>query len=160
MRLKDLPALNEFMQDASLNELDTTRNEIRDEARENILKIQQENRRNFNSKRKPSPIYKVDDLVAIKRTQFGSRLKLKAKYLGPYKDLRKLNHDRYEVVTLGKHEGPGCTSTVAEFMKPWRPSFGTNAKSGRPDVGTDNTDLTKHGNTTPDRKATRTGRSY
>lgn len=28
-------------------------------------------------------------------------------------------NDRYEVKKIGQSEGPNCTTTVADFMKPW-----------------------------------------
>jgi len=47
------------------------------------------------------------------------------------------------VEKVGDHEGPGKTSTVAEYMKKWipqsdsaeEPSFEPNDDSGRPSVG-------------------------
>ncbi|KAH8248095.1 hypothetical protein KR032_000727, partial [Drosophila birchii] len=70
-------------------------------------------------------------LVAIKRTQYGTGLKLKGKYLGPYKVVKINNHGRYEVERVGHGEGPYRTKAVAEYMKP----FGPNQASGRPNVG-------------------------
>lgn len=46
------------------------------------------------------------DLVFIKRTQFGLKLKLKQKYLGPYKVNRVKRNDRYKVVHMNDCEGP------------------------------------------------------
>ncbi|KAH8279239.1 hypothetical protein KR026_004571, partial [Drosophila bipectinata] len=68
-------------------------------------------------------------LVAIKRTQFGAGLKLKKKYLGPYTVTRKLRHGRYLVEKVGDDEGPNKTNTVAEYMKLWSSSFGSNELS-------------------------------
>ncbi|KAH8325497.1 hypothetical protein KR074_001412, partial [Drosophila pseudoananassae] len=68
-------------------------------------------------------------LVAIKRTQFGTGLKLKRKYLGPYTVTRKLRHVRYLVEKVGDDEGPNKTNTVAEYMKLWSSSFGSNELS-------------------------------
>ncbi|KAH8315831.1 hypothetical protein KR067_009837, partial [Drosophila pandora] len=70
-------------------------------------------------------------LVVIKGTQYGVGLKLKRKYLGPYKIVKVNNHGRYEVERVGDTEGPLKTSTVAEYMN----EFGTNPVSGRPNVG-------------------------
>jgi len=42
------------------------------EAKKNIAKIQDENRKSFNKSRKPESEYKLGDLVAIKKTQFGA----------------------------------------------------------------------------------------
>ncbi|KAM8718661.1 hypothetical protein ACLKA7_001382 [Drosophila subpalustris] len=62
-------------------------------------------------------------------------LKLKGKYLGPYKVLEVKNHGRYEVEKVGIGEGPCKTTTVSEYMKLWD-SFGSNDLPGRPNVGT------------------------
>ncbi|GFW30397.1 hypothetical protein TNCV_453351 [Trichonephila clavipes] len=39
----------------------------------------------YNRRRKKASLYKEGDLVAIQRTQFGAGLKLRPKFLGPYK---------------------------------------------------------------------------
>ena len=49
--------------------------EIKKEARKNIMKVQKENKRQFNRFWKKPKKYEEGDLVAIKRTQFGSGLK-------------------------------------------------------------------------------------
>lgn len=58
------------------------REELRLMAKEQIAKVQEENARNYNKKRKESTKYKEGDRVAIKRTQFGSGLKLKENFFG------------------------------------------------------------------------------
>ncbi|GBP13169.1 hypothetical protein EVAR_91280_1 [Eumeta japonica] len=80
-----------------------------------------------------------DDIrgMAIKRTQYGVGLKLKDKYLGPYRVVRKLRHDRYEVEKVGEGEGPRHTSTVSEYMKWWSSVFEPNTGSGGPNVGSE-----------------------
>lgn len=72
-------------------------------ARLNIEKIQKENKNNFSAKRKDKRKYSVDELVAIERTQLGTGLKLRPKYLGPYKSLRAMSRGRYEVEKVGDH---------------------------------------------------------
>jgi len=69
--------------------------------------------------------------VAIKRTQYGTGLKLKGKYLGPYKVVKVGNHGRYEVERVGEGDGPYKTSKVGEYMK----AFGTNPALVGPIVG-------------------------
>ncbi|GFT89663.1 putative blastopia polyprotein [Trichonephila clavipes] len=59
------------------------------------------------------------ELVAIKRTQFGTGLKLRPKFYGPYRIKTVKPHDRYEVEKVGQHEGPHLTSTAVDFMKRW-----------------------------------------
>ncbi|GFX74960.1 uncharacterized protein TNCV_1845321 [Trichonephila clavipes] len=51
----------------------------------NIETLQSENRKAYNRRRKKVSLYKEGDLVAIQRTQFGAGLKLRPKFLGPYK---------------------------------------------------------------------------
>lgn len=47
---------------------DQQRNEDREKAKQQILKVQEENQKQFNKKRKTATSYMVNDLVAIKRT--------------------------------------------------------------------------------------------
>ncbi|KAH8349456.1 hypothetical protein KR084_005142, partial [Drosophila pseudotakahashii] len=74
-------------------------------------------------------------MVAIKRTQYGVGLKLKGKFLGPYKVVAVKDHGRYEVERIGDSEGPFKTSTVSEYMKSWSGPFEANEQSGGPIVG-------------------------
>ncbi|CAH2108527.1 unnamed protein product [Euphydryas editha] len=84
------------------------------------MKIQDENRRNYDKKRKESSKYKCGDKVAIKRTQFGTGLKLKPKYLGPYKVVKVKRNDRYDVEKIySSDDGPVRTSSSADYMKRW-----------------------------------------
>ncbi|XP_046868891.1 uncharacterized protein LOC124461407 [Drosophila willistoni] len=112
------------------------RSELRAKAKAHISKIQDENKKYYNLRRKQARSYSVDDLVAIKRTQFGSGLKLKPKYFGPYQVKKVKHNNAYDVEKVGKCEGPKVTSTCAEYMKPWSPNrddeeddpaFGSNA---------------------------------
>jgi hypothetical protein len=67
-----------------ISEFQEDSDEIRDHAKDNIEKIQEENRHGFNRKRKKASTYRENDLVAIKCTQQRPGLKLANKYLGPY----------------------------------------------------------------------------
>ena len=69
----------------AISELDDEGNEIRTIVNENIAQLQAENCKTFNKKRVQTPVYKLNELVAIKRTHFGIVIKLKPKYFGPYK---------------------------------------------------------------------------
>jgi hypothetical protein len=95
---------------------------IRAEARKNIEKIQEENKKQYDKNIKKEINYTIGELVAIRRTQFGTGLKLKPKYLGPYKIIKKLGNGRYEVQKIGEQEGPKLTTTNVEFMKKWNDS--------------------------------------
>ncbi|GFS81701.1 pro-Pol polyprotein [Trichonephila clavipes] len=79
--------------------------------------MQEENCRNFNKKRKKVYQYEIGDIVAIQRTQFGTGLKLRPKFFGPYEVVKVKPKDRYDVRKIGLHEGPNTTSTAADHMK-------------------------------------------
>lgn len=111
--LKLLELLNEETQE----KFALQREEIRNEAKTQILSMQHQNQQQYNKKAKKAPVYFVGDLVFIKRTQFGSGLKLKGHFLGPYKVTNILPFDRYEVEKVGQTWGPVQTSTSADFMK-------------------------------------------
>ncbi|XP_076386026.1 uncharacterized protein LOC143264124 isoform X2 [Megachile rotundata] len=119
MRIKDNPEVREIINDEWNKMFQEKRDEFRQHAKSNILKLQQENRRNFNRHRKKAHQYQEGDLVAIKRTQSGPGLKFAHKYLGPYRIIRALRNDRYVIEKIGEHEGPKQTSTAAENMKSW-----------------------------------------
>ena len=74
LKLKEI--IGEEMQD----NFEESRDELRRRARTQILKVQDENRRTYNMRRRKAKCYKLGDLVAIKRTQFGPGLKLKPSY--------------------------------------------------------------------------------
>ncbi|KAJ0180807.1 hypothetical protein K1T71_004211 [Dendrolimus kikuchii] len=70
--------------------------------------------------RKAGDIYQIGDIVAIKRTQFGTCLKLKPKYLGPYRVMKVKRNDRYDVEKADPcSDGPNRTSTAVDYMKRW-----------------------------------------
>ncbi|GFX29131.1 hypothetical protein TNCV_3216661 [Trichonephila clavipes] len=111
--------IRNLLEEESQEQLFQHRDNLRREAKQNILKIQEENRRTYNRKRKEAHLYKKGDLVAIMRTQFGNKLKLRIKYFGPYQVTKVKPHDRYDVAKIGDHEGPNVTSASADQMKPW-----------------------------------------
>lgn len=100
------------------------RDGLREVAKRNILKIQQENERYYNKHRKKAPLYREGDLIAIRRTQFAPGSKIKRKYLGPYRVTIAKGNDRYEVARIGKGEGPAITTTAADYMKLSKISIG------------------------------------
>ncbi|GFU75280.1 transposon Tf2-9 polyprotein [Trichonephila clavipes] len=112
--------IRNLFEEESQEQLFQHRDNLRREAKQNILKIQEENRRTYSRKRKEAHQCKKSDLVAaIMRTQFGNKFKLRIEYFGPYQVTKGKLHDRYEVVKIGDHEGPNVTSTLADQMKPW-----------------------------------------
>lgn len=119
MRCKEDLRLKEILDLAWQEHFNDERNTLRIKAKEQILKTQQENRKPFNRYRKAPRNYKIGKLVAIKGTQMCPGRKLRAKYLGPYTIVKVKCNDTYDVKRANSGEGPGITSTCAEFMKPW-----------------------------------------
>lgn len=119
MRNKEDILIKELLEDATIKKFNESREELREESKRQILKVQEENRRAYNLRRRNPKSYKVGDLVAIKRTQFGSGIKIHKKYLGPYEIVKVSANERYDVMKVGCHEGPIRTTSCAEFMKPW-----------------------------------------
>ncbi|GFW86231.1 hypothetical protein TNCV_4779431 [Trichonephila clavipes] len=95
MRNKEDLYLRNLLMEEMVEELQEQRNQLRQDAKRNIQKIQAENKRTYDRKRKKAPRYQKGDLVAIQRTQFGSGLKLRPKFLGPYKVIEVKPRDRY-----------------------------------------------------------------
>ncbi|GFW63618.1 transposon Tf2-6 polyprotein [Trichonephila clavipes] len=64
------------------------RESMRQDAKRNILKIQAENKKTYNKKRKKAPEYQAGDLVAVQHTQFGGGLNLDPNFLDHIKLLK------------------------------------------------------------------------
>ncbi|GFX23414.1 transposon Tf2-6 polyprotein [Trichonephila clavipes] len=109
----------ELLNDEITAQFQEQRDALRQNAKKEIYKVQDENRRTYNLRRRQAHKYQLHDLVAIKRTQFGPGLKLKQKYLGPYKVTKVKLNDTYDVEKCDFVDGPSKTSTCAEFMKLW-----------------------------------------
>ncbi|GFW65186.1 retrovirus-related Pol polyprotein from transposon 17.6 [Trichonephila clavipes] len=120
MRNKEDLYLRNLLMEEMVEELQEQRNQLRQDAKRNIQKIQAENKRTYDRKRKRAPRYQKGDLVAIQRTQFGSGLKLRPKFLGPYKVIEVKPRDRYNLERVGNHEGPKLTSST-DLMKFYSP---------------------------------------
>lgn len=111
--------LKTMIEEEMVRHFNEKREDSRKNAKEQIAKIQKENQKTFNKKRKPPHKYQVNDKVAIKNTQVIPGSKLKSKYFGPYRITRVKPHDTYDVQKEGIHEGPVKTKTCAEYLKPW-----------------------------------------
>lgn len=118
-RLRDNLEIRELLKKEYIEAYEDKREQLREQAKENIAKIQRENKRTFNKNRTFATKYRENELVAIKRTQQGPGLKFANKYLGPYRIIQVLRNNRYIVQREGEHEGPFKTSTAADYMKPW-----------------------------------------
>ncbi|GFW66676.1 transposon Tf2-9 polyprotein [Trichonephila clavipes] len=121
MRNREDLYLRNLLMEEMVEELQEQRNQLRQDAKRNIQKIQAENKRTYDRKRKRAPRYQKGDLVAFQRTQFGSGLKLRPKFLGPYKVIEVKPRDRYNLERVGNHEGPKLTSSSADLMKFYSP---------------------------------------
>ncbi|KAG5327836.1 TF211 protein, partial [Pseudoatta argentina] len=106
-------------EDETILLLQEKRETLREQAKIAIEKVQKENQRVYNRKRKRPNIYSIADLVAIKRTQITPGSKLYPKYLGPYQIIHVLRGDRYVVSKVGEHEGPRSTTTSSDNIKRW-----------------------------------------
>lgn len=119
MKNKEDVLIQELINQEIVTEFCENRECIRQESKQQILKVQEENKHRYNLRRKKAKNYKEGDLVAIKRTQFGPGLKVSQKYLGPYEVVKAKGNERYDVVKVGHHDGPMRTSTCSEYLKPW-----------------------------------------
>ncbi|GFV88561.1 hypothetical protein TNCV_1243711 [Trichonephila clavipes] len=117
MRNKEDILIKDLLLEEMAKELLEQREFLRNDAKKNIETLQSENRKTYNRRRKKASLYKEGDLVAIQRTQFGAGLKLRPKFLGPYKVTKVNSKDRNEVEKVGKHDGPNSTTTSADLMK-------------------------------------------
>ncbi|GFU21813.1 retrovirus-related Pol polyprotein from transposon 17.6 [Trichonephila clavipes] len=117
MRNKEDILIKDLLLEEMAKELLEQREFLRNDAKKNIETLQFENRKTYNRRRKKASLYKEGDLVAIQRTQSGAGLKLRPKFLGPYKVTKVNSKDRYEVEKVGQHDGPNSTTTSADLMK-------------------------------------------
>lgn len=119
IRTKDDIKLREMIEQEIIDIFYEEREKLRNIAKEQILKIQATNKKEFDAKRKEGKQYQIGDQVAIKRTQFGTGLKLRPKNLGPYQITKCKGNERYDVQKIGIHEGPHKSSSNTENMIPW-----------------------------------------
>jgi hypothetical protein len=96
MRLKEKQELTQLIDEELLDIFEKDRAAMKMEAKKNIATIQEENKRTFNKRCKTVTKYGIDDLLEIKRTQFGMGTKLLPKFFGPYEIMSVKSKDRYE----------------------------------------------------------------
>ena len=84
MKQRDDITLLQLIRKEAIAQFAEDRVELSKTTKENLLKVQEENRRNYNRSCKKANVYAEGELVAIKRTQFGTGLKIHKKFLGPY----------------------------------------------------------------------------
>lgn len=119
MKTKQNQQIFQLLNAENLENFEAERLKIREDAKAQIAKIQEENRKQHNKKTKSPHAYVLGDLVLIKRTQFGTAMKLKPHFLGPYRITKVKRNDRYDVEKVTTGEGPMKTSTSADNMKPY-----------------------------------------
>lgn len=117
MRTEDDFGLKTAIEEAFITDFEEERERMGQEAVQQIRKVQEENQREYNRKHKAAYQYKINDWVAIKRTQFGVGLKIAPKLFGPYRVTKVKRNDRYDVEKVGQHEGPNKTNSSADCMK-------------------------------------------
>ncbi|GFX72085.1 transposon Tf2-11 polyprotein [Trichonephila clavipes] len=117
MRNKEDILIKDLLLEEMAKELLEQREFLRNDAKRTSKPYSLKNRKTYNRRRKKASLYKEGDLVAIQRTQFGAGLKLRPKFLGPYKVTKVNSKDRYEVEKVGQHDGPNSTTTSADLMK-------------------------------------------
>ena len=118
MKLEEDPQVAEIIEEERANMFVEKRDALRDQAPESISRVQAENKKVYDGKRKKASCYQENDLVAIRRTQGRPGLKVCDKLLGPYKVTHVLRNERYLVQKLGQGKGPRKTSTSTDNMKP------------------------------------------
>lgn len=123
MRVRSNLQITDLLNAEIQSDFVNSRDDLRKDAKQQILKVQDENRKTYNLRRKKPSKFNLHDLVAVKRTQLGPGLKLYPKFLGPYKIIRLKPNDTYDVEKCGQFDGPMQTSTCIEFMKPWTNNF-------------------------------------
>lgn len=112
-------SIGEVMEEEEAEMYYKDRSDTRAQAKLAIQEAQEEQRIQYNKFTKKAPEYKVNDLVAIKKTQLQTTAKTKAKYMGPYRIVKITGKNRYEVEKIGNVEGPFKTSSCADHMKRW-----------------------------------------
>lgn len=98
------------LRDSLLNKLDIGEDQpsvdlqgIREETDNNIREIRAKQKRRYDDDMTPAAVYKKGDLVKITRTNFynyGNSKKLLSKFVGPYKVVESIGHDRYEITNV------------------------------------------------------------
>lgn len=120
MRSPDDPQLQEAIKQEAIQFFKESRNDIHRAARRQIARIQNENSRQFYRQRREAIRYKESSIVAIKRTQQGTGLKLAIKCMGPYKIIKCNGNESYKVEKTRDREGTTRNTTTAKNIKPWR----------------------------------------
>ena len=122
MRLTNIGKTLDLINDEIQSKFNDARNELHDEEKQEILKVDDENRKTKILRRKRASQYKINDLVVIKRTHFGPGLKFNQKYLEPYKIIKVKPNNTYDVENCAFFNEPLKIFTCAESIKLWTDS--------------------------------------
>lgn len=118
-----LKEISDTIEEEIRAEFDSDCEQLRRQATDSILSVQQANKRSFDAKRKETRKYKIGDLVSISKTQFATGAKLRPKIFGLYQvtnvKVKGNETERYDVQRVGIHEGPANTNSSSDNMKPW-----------------------------------------
>ncbi|KAF6198558.1 hypothetical protein GE061_008306 [Apolygus lucorum] len=98
MRLNSTANLKRMSDEEMPINLNEEQDEIRTKAKKNIEKVQTEERKTFNRRRKKPRLHNVGDMVAIRRTQPGSKIK------------RTKPNDDQRIVS---------SEEMIQYLKPW-----------------------------------------
>lgn len=99
--------------------------DIRREVKDRIDREQQKQKQYFDKNRRPARMYNEGDLVKITKTSFkndGKSKKLVPPFVGPYRVVSVLGHDRYEIAAIPGLTGSKYkrkTTVSACRMMPW-----------------------------------------
>lgn len=85
MKKKDDLKTTELLEEEYVSYFIKERKDDLEEARRNIFKIEEENRKQFIKKRNEPSLCKINYRVVIKNTQYGKGLKLKEKFHRQYR---------------------------------------------------------------------------
>lgn len=116
------PLIRHLVRDAALDSSHPNREAMREmqrqRASERLARNQQQQDTTVNASRKTPRAFETNSLVfVIKQTQ--STGKLDSGMRGPYRVVKALPHDRYELQLLTGSYGKS-TQAAAQYMKPWR----------------------------------------
>lgn len=89
--------LADLVKEARKQQFGEKSDEMRERAKQYILKAQKEKKRGFNKKRKEASKYQIGDIVTIRRTLTQPGLKLCIKFFGLYWVVAVGKHDYYKM---------------------------------------------------------------
>lgn len=122
--INDSRIMSELADDVSNSSDSQNLSEIRDEINTHIKAYQEAQKKAYDEKRCPAPKYNVGDLVRVERQipASGSSKKLVPKFQGPYRIVKVLDYDRYQIedTPLTRKSNRSYSTIVAvDKIRPW-----------------------------------------